>query len=43
MKLMPVSIDIANNIRNKNDTADAQAIWRAVQQPGKAVAVKTEQ
>ncbi len=32
----------AFNIRNKNDAADARAIWLAVQQPGKAVAVKTE-
>lgn len=32
----------AFNIRNKNDAADAQAIWLAVQQPGKAIAVKTE-
>jgi transposase len=32
----------AFNIRNKNDAADAQAIWRAVQQPCKPVAVKTE-
>jgi len=27
---------------NKNDAADARAIWMAVQQPGKSVAVKTE-
>ena len=32
----------AFNIRNKNDAADARAIWLAVQQPGKPVAVKTE-
>ena len=32
----------AFNIRNKNDAADARAIWLAVQQPSKAVAVKTE-
>lgn len=32
----------AFNIGNKNDAADARAIWLAVQQPGKAVAVKTE-
>ncbi|EHF4985803.1 ISCro5 transposase [Citrobacter freundii] len=42
VKLMPGEFVKAFNIRNKNDTADAQAIWRAVQQPGKAVAVKTE-
>lgn len=28
---------------NKNDVMDARAIWMAVQQPGKAVAVKTEE
>ncbi|PHM29521.1 transposase [Xenorhabdus budapestensis] len=39
---MPGEYVKAFNIRNKNDTADAQAIWRSVQQPGKAVAVKTE-
>jgi transposase len=32
----------AFNIRNKNDAADAQAIWRVVQQPSKPIAVKTE-
>lgn len=39
---MPGEFVKAFNIRNKNDKADAQAIWRAVQQSGKAVAVKTE-
>ncbi|MBK0096651.1 IS110 family transposase [Erwinia sp. S63] len=43
VKLMPGEFVKAFNIRNKNDTADARAIWLAVQQPGKAVAVKTEQ
>lgn len=43
VKLMPGEFVKTFNIRNKNDTADAQAIWRTVQQPGKAVAVKTEQ
>lgn len=43
VKLMPGEFVKAFNIRNKNDIADAQAIWRAVQQPSKAVAVKTEQ
>lgn len=43
VKLMPGAFVKAFNIRNKNDIADAQAIWRAVQQPGKAVAIKTEQ
>ncbi|OTA14442.1 transposase [Xenorhabdus vietnamensis] len=28
---------------NKNDVMDARAIWLAVQQPGKSVAVKTEE
>ncbi|WP_248431045.1 IS110 family transposase [Escherichia coli] len=28
---------------NKNDVMDAQAIWMAVQQPGKEIAVKTEE
>lgn len=42
VKLMPGAYVKAFNIRNKNDMADAEAIWRAVQQPGKAVAVKTE-
>src|SRR3546814_10780731 len=32
----------AFNLGNKNDAADARAIWLAVQQPCKAVAVKTE-
>lgn len=43
VKLMPGEFVKAFNIRNKNDIADALAIWRAVQQPGKSVAVKTEQ
>ncbi len=42
VKLMPGEFVKALNIRNKNDVADAQAIWRAVQQPGKAVAMKSE-
>jgi len=42
VKLMPGEFVKAFNIRNKNDAADARAIWRAVQQPGKAVAVKSE-
>jgi transposase len=42
VKLMPGEFVKAFNIRNKNDRADAHAIWRAVQQPGKAVAVKSE-
>lgn len=42
VKLMPGEYVKAFNIRNKKDAADALAIWRAVQQPSKAVAVKTE-
>lgn len=42
VKLIPAEFATAFNIRNKNDAADARAIWLAVQQPGKAVAVKTE-
>lgn len=42
VKLMPGRFVKAFNIGNKNDAADARAIWLAVQQPGKAVAVKTE-
>jgi len=43
VKLLPAQYVKAFNIRNKNDAADAEAIWRAVQQPAKAVAVKTEE
>ena len=42
VKLMPAKFVKAFNIGNKNDPADARAIWLAVQQPCKAVAVKTE-
>lgn len=42
VKLMPAAYVKAFNIRNKNDAADAKAIWLAVQQPSKAVAVKNE-
>jgi transposase len=42
VRLMPAAFVKAFNIRNKNDAADARAIWLAVQQPGKPVAVKTE-
>ena len=42
VKLMPGRFVKAFNLRNKNDAADAQAIWRAVQQPGKSVAIKSE-
>jgi len=42
VRLLPARFVKAFNIGNKNDAADARAIWLAVQQPGKAVAVKTE-
>ncbi|HDR9095754.1 TPA: IS110 family transposase [Burkholderia vietnamiensis] len=42
VRLMPAEFVKAFNIRNKSDAADAKAIWLAVQQPSKAVAVKTE-
>jgi transposase len=42
VRLLPGEFVTAFNIRNKNDAADARAIWLAVQQPSKAVAVKTE-
>jgi transposase len=42
VRLMPAEFVKAFNIRNKNDAADARAIWLAVQQPNKPVAVKTE-
>lgn len=42
VKLMPARFVKAFNIRNKSDAADAKAIWLAVQQPSKAVAIKTE-
>jgi transposase len=42
VRLMPARFVKAFNIRNRNDAADAQAIWLAVQQPGKPVAVKSE-
>jgi transposase len=42
VKLMPGRYVKAFNPGNKNDAADACAIWRAVQQPCKGVAVKSE-
>jgi myo-inositol-hexaphosphate 3-phosphohydrolase len=30
------------NIHNKNDAADARAIWLAARQPGKSAAIKSE-
>lgn len=42
VKLIPAKFAKAFNIRNKNDAADARAIWIATQMPGKSVAVKTE-
>src|SRR3546814_1259959 len=41
VRLMPARFVKAFNIGNKNDAADARAIWLAAQQPCKAVAVKT--
>jgi transposase len=42
VRLIPAEFAKAFNIRNKNDAADARAIWLAVQQPGRPVAIKTE-
>ncbi|CAB3775309.1 IS110 family transposase ISPfa1 [Paraburkholderia humisilvae] len=42
VKLMPGKFVKAFVMGNKNDAADARAIWMAEQQPGKSVAVKTE-
>lgn len=42
VKLMPAKLVKAFNIRNKNDAADARAIWMATQMASKEVAVKTE-
>lgn len=42
VKLMPAKFVKAFNIGNKNDPADARAIWMATQMPRKAIAVKTE-
>jgi transposase len=42
VKLMPARFVKAFNTGNKNDAADARAIWMATQMPSKAVAVKTE-
>ncbi|MDR6208026.1 IS110 family transposase [Paraburkholderia graminis] len=42
VKLLPAEFVKAFNIRNKNDAADARAIWFTVQQPTKPVAIKTE-
>lgn len=42
VRLMPARFVKAFNIGNKSDAPDALAIWLAVQQPGKSVAVKTE-
>lgn len=42
VRLMQARFVKAFTIGNKSDAADARAIWLAVQQPGKAVAVKTE-
>jgi len=42
LKLMPGKFAKAFVMGRKNDAADARAIWTALQQPGKSVAVKTE-
>ncbi|MGF6532643.1 transposase [Paraburkholderia sp. GAS206C] len=42
VKVMPAKFVKAFVTGNKNDVADARAIWMALQQPAKAVAVKTE-
>lgn len=42
VRLMPGRFVKAFNIGNKSDAADACAIWLAVQQPGKSVAIKSE-
>ncbi len=42
VKLMSLKFVKAFVIGNKNDVMDARAIWMAVQQPGKAVAAKSE-
>jgi transposase len=42
VKLMPAKFVKAFNIRNKNDAADARAIWMATQVECKEVPVKTE-
>lgn len=42
VRLMQARFVKAFNIGNKSDAADARAIWLAVQQHGKEVAVKTE-
>jgi hypothetical protein len=42
LKLMPGRFVKACVMGKKNDAADARAIWAAVQQPGKSVAVKTK-
>jgi transposase len=41
VKLMPAKFMKAFKIRNKNDAADARAIWMAAQVECKEVAVKT--
>ncbi|CDL86736.1 transposase [Xenorhabdus cabanillasii JM26] len=43
VKLMQGRLVKAFVMGNKNDVMDARAIWMAVQQPGKAIAVKTEE
>ncbi|GCW79834.1 transposase [Escherichia coli] len=43
VRLLQVRFVKAFVMGNKNDVMDARAIWMAVQQPGKEIAVKTEE
>ncbi|EFV3692280.1 IS110 family transposase, partial [Salmonella enterica] len=43
VRLMQGRFVKAFDMGNKNDVMDARAIWMAVQQPGKEIAVKTEE
>jgi transposase len=43
VRLMSARFVKAFNVRNKNDAADARALWLAVQQPGKGAAVNEMQ
>lgn len=42
VRLMAAKFVEAFNIANKNDQADARAIWMATQMPSEAVAMKTK-
>ncbi|MDX5626467.1 MULTISPECIES: IS110 family transposase [unclassified Brenneria] len=43
VRLLQAKFVKASLMGNKNDVMDARAIWMAVQQPGRAIAVKSEQ